>query len=63
MSREWVQAIDETMQPASDDNVKKDNDKIELFIYKLVFIFQAPFHAYENAYIDEIVIKFKGRWK
>lgn len=63
MSRERVQAIHETMQAASDDNVKKGKDKIELFIYKLVFIFQPAFHPYENASIDEMVIKFKGRWK
>lgn len=63
MSRERVQAIHETMQAASDDNVKKGKDKIELFIYKLVFILQPAFHPYENTSIDEVVIKFKGHCK
>lgn len=62
MSREGFKVIDQTMLWAS-DNEKKEKDKIESFMKKLVSRFQSAIYPYVNVFIDEMVIKFKGCWK
>ena len=51
------------MLHASDNDEKKAKDKIEPFINQLIHQFQVAFYPFQVVLIDEMVIKYKGRWK
>lgn len=38
-------------------------EKIEPFVNKLCKSFQNAFYPYQNVSIDEMVVKWQGRWK
>jgi len=38
-------------------------EKIKSFINKLCEDFQSVFYSYQNLAMDEMVVKWKGRWK
>jgi hypothetical protein len=60
--RDRFEAIYHTMMHASEIEAEAKN-KIEPFMNKLIEKFQAAFYPYMNVAIDEMVIRWKGRWK
>ena len=63
MPRERFEAIHHSMLHVSDVDEKKAKNKIEPFLNKVVNRFQSSFYPFEKVSIDEMVIKYKGRWK
>ena len=51
------------MLHVSENDEKKAKDKIELFMNELIHQFRAAFYPFQDVSIDEMVIKYKGRWK
>ena len=63
MARERSEVIHHTMLHISDINEKEAKEKIESFLNMPVKCFQGAFHPFQNISIDEMVIKYKGRWR
>ena len=61
-SRSRFQAIFYTMLHAGEHNAN-GKEKIEQFLNKLCTQFQEVFYPYQNVSIDEMVVKWRGRWK
>lgn len=62
MPRERFEAIHHTMLHCGEVDEKKSINKIEPFLNLLVENFQNAFYPYECVLIDEMVMKWKGRW-
>ena len=63
MTRDEFEAIHHTMVHLSDNDKKKANDKIEPFMNELIHQFQATFYPFQDVSIDEVVTKYKSKWK
>ena len=61
-ARDRFEAIYHTMLHASETG-SESKAKIEPFMNELIGKFQAAFYPFENVAIDEMVIRWKGRWK
>ena len=62
MTSDRFETIHHTMLHVSDNNEKKAKDKIEPFMNELIHQFQSAFYLFQDVLIDEMVIKYKGRW-
>ena len=61
--RNRLEAIYHIMLHVAPSQESHAKEKIEPFMKNLIANYQKAFYPYEDVSVDEMVIKYKGRWK